>query len=188
MARVKRSPTLSHVHETPLSLGVIEMSPPHDPRTETPEYEKAHHFLVYTKNSPCAVCGVTRRTLINPKRNPFGADAIETHHVHVERSLMAACDWRKVHRDFPSVYSQDSFERWVDSPENLVCLCSVHHRSLQYGIHHLATPDWRVQKYLRAGYIIAASRKDAATAQATDEHIMQAAGLEPASDTPVPAA
>src|SRR6185312_6400734 len=181
MAAVKRSTALSHVHETPLSLGVIEMSPPHDPRTETPEYEKAHRFLVYTKNSPCIVCDVTRRTLKNPQRNPFQATAIETHHAHVERSLMDACDWRKVHHDFPSVYSQESFERWVDSPENLICLCSTHHRSLQYGIHHLAVSDWRVQRYLRTGYIVATSLKNASAAQAADEAIMQAAGMEPAA-------
>ncbi len=179
MAAQKRSKTLSHVHETPLALGVIEMSPPHDAREVTPEYEKAHHFLVVVKNSPCIVCGVTQRTLKNPKRNPFQATSIETHHAHIERSLMAACDWRKVHRDFPSVYSQESFERWIDSPENLICLCSTHHRSIQYGIHHLATPDWRVQRYLRDGYIVAARAKDATAALAADEAIMRAAGLEP---------
>lgn len=184
----KRSTTLAHVHETSLSLANLEMSPPHPPRVETPEYEKAHHFLVYTKNSPCVVCGVTQRTLKNPKRNPFGADAIETHHTHVERSLMDACDWRRVHRDFPSVYSQESFERWVDSPENLTVLCSTHHRSLQYGIHHLSVPDWHVLKYLKPGYIVAATRKTAAAALTTDEQIMQAAGLESSPSTPAPAA
>jgi len=178
---VKRSKALSHVHETPLSLGVVEMSPPHDPREETPEYEKAHHFLVYTKNSPCIVCGVTRRTLGNPKRNPFQATAIETHHAYVEYSLIDACDWRKVHKRFPSVYSQESFVRWVDSPENLICLCSTHHRSLQYGIHHLAVSDWNVLPFLRDGYIVAARAKDASAALAADEAIMQAAGLETAS-------
>lgn len=179
MAAQKRSATLSHVHETPLSLDSIELSPPHDRRTESPEYEKAHHFLVYTKNAPCAVCGVTRRTLGNPKRNLFQATAMETHHTYIEYSLRNACDWRKVHARFPSVYSRDSLERWIDSPENLTVLCSTHHRSLQYGIHHLSVPDWNVLPFLRRGYIVAASRKDAAAVEATDEQIMQAAGLEP---------
>lgn len=179
MAAQKRSPVLAHVHQTPLSLDLIELSPPHDRRTESPEYEKAHRFLVYTKNAPCIVCGVTQRTLGNPKRNTYGATALETHHTYIEYSLRNACDWRRVHQRFPSVYSQESFERWIDSPENLTVICSVHHRSLQYGIHHLSVPDWSVLPFLKRGYRVAASRTDVATAQATDEQIMQAAGLEP---------
>lgn len=177
------SVTLSHVHETREAVAAVEFTPPHPPRTETPEYARAHKFLVYTKNAPCKVCGVTRRTLRYPKANPFGATALETHHVHVERSLAYACDWRKVHLDFPSVYDQESFLHWVDSPENLVVLCNVHHRSVEHGIHHLLPADFNVQRYLRDGYIVAASAQDAAKVEAQDEALLQQLGVEQAVDT-----
>ena len=179
VVKSKRSPTLAHVHVTHDAVAALEETPPHPPREETPEYARAHHFLVYTKNSPCEICGVTRRTLGNPKRNPFGATAIETHHWPIERSLMDACDPRRVHRDFPQVYDRATLAAFVDSPANLKVLCSACHRSPEHGIHHLLSQDWVIQKYLYPGYRVAASRKDAAAAQSADEQIMQAAGLEP---------
>lgn len=178
-AQKKRSAVLSHVHETPLAIASVEMTPPHDERESTPEYERAHHFLVYTKNSPCEICGVTRRTLKSPARNPFGATAIETHHYPIERSLADACDPRRVHRDFPQVYDLATLMAFVDSPANLKVLCDQCHRSPEHGIHHLLSQDWVIQKYLRPQYVIAAAAKSAQAAQAADEAIMQAAGLEP---------
>lgn len=175
----KRSIVLAHVHLTAEDVAAITLTPPHDPRTETPEYERAHHFLIYTKNAPCEICGVTRRTLGNPKRNPFGARCLESHHYPIERSLATACDPKKVHLDFPQVYDMATLMAFVDSPANLRVYCDVHHRSVQYGIHHLLPADFAVQRYLRTGYRVAASRKDVTAAEATDEQIMQAAGLEP---------
>lgn len=163
---------LSHVHETIEGVASVEMTPAHGPRVETPEYAKAHHTLVYTLNKPCIVCGVTRRSLKNPKKNPFNATAIETHHAHIERSLAAACDWRKVHVDFPSVYDDASLMRWVDSPENLIVLCDQHHRSVEHGIHHLLPADWNIQRYLRTGYVVAATAKDAAQIAAADQALI----------------
>jgi len=158
------------------------MTPPHEPRQETPEYARAHHFLVYVKNAPCVVCGVTRRTLRNPKRNPYGAKAIETHHAKVERSLITACDPVKLHQDFPSVYDRDSMLRWVDSPENLITVCDVHHRSVERGIHHLTVSDWTVQRYLLDNYQIAATPADAARVEAADEALVTATAAQEGQD------
>jgi hypothetical protein len=133
------SDTLMHVHITSEMVATLEATPPHPPRVETPEYKRAHTFLINRRNRPCHSCGVTKRTLKNPAKNPLGATQMESHHFPVARSLLEACDWRKVHKDFPSVNSQESVERWVDSPENLLVLCDVHHRSVEAGIHHLAT-------------------------------------------------
>lgn len=190
-SRTAPSTTLEHVHETPEAVSSVELSPPHPPREETPEYAAAHHFLVYEKKAPCEVCGVTVDTLATPASNPFGAKAVETHHYPIERSLADACDPVKVHRDFPSVYNRATLLQFVDSPGNLKVLCDQHHRSLAHGIHHLLPADWAVQKYLYSGYIVAAAAKDAATAEATDEHIEQAEGVEQAvdaqMDAPAPA-
>ena len=180
MAAKKRSATLAHVHETPLAVASVEMTPPHDERVETPEYERARHFLIYTKNSPCEICGVTRRTLKNPAKNPYGAVQMEAHHYPIERSLASACDPRRVHKDFPQVYDMTTLLAFVDSPANLKILCDQCHRSPEHGIHHLLSQDWIIQKYLRTRYVIAAAQKAVSAAQATDEQIMQAAGMEPA--------
>lgn len=174
------SDILSHVHETVEAVASVEMTPPHPPREETPEYAKAHHFLIYVKKSPCDICGVTIDTLHDPVANPFGATALETHHYPIERSLMDACDPVKVHRDFPQVYDRASLATFVDSPANLKVLCSACHRSPEHGIHHLLTQDWIIQKYLYAGYIVAAPVALATQVLAADEQIEVHEGLEAA--------
>ena len=176
--RKKSSATLAHVHETDEAVAIVEMTPPHPPRVETPAYLAAHKFLINTKGAGCHVCGVTKRQLRNPTRNPFGAKALETHHYPIERSLMDACDPMKVHADFPQVHDRATLESFVDSIPNLLVLCDVHHRSVERGIHHLLTQDWIIQRYLYAGYIVAAEAKMAAQVEAQDEQIEQRAGLE----------
>jgi hypothetical protein len=166
------SDILKHVHKTAESLATVELTPPHPPRETTPEYAKAHHFLVHEKKAPCEVCGVTIDTLSDPARNPFGAIQIETHHWPIERSLAAACDPMKVHRDFPQVYDQASLMTFVDSPANLKVLCDIHHRSVERGIHHLLMQDWAVLPYLLDGYDVAATPEDAVALEAKDEQIV----------------
>ena len=166
---------LAAVHETPDAVASIEMTPPHPPRVETPEYAKAHHFIVYVKRAGCQVCGVTQRMLRVAKRNPFRALALETHHYPIERSLMDACDPVKVHADYPQVYDAATLAAFVDSPANLIPLCDVHHRSVEHGIHHLLPQDFAVQRYLRDGYQIAATPKNAAAVEVADEALMTAA-------------
>jgi hypothetical protein len=168
------------VHETQESMATVTMTPPHPPREETPEYKAAHDFLIHQKKAACEVCGVTIDTLGDPKANPFGATAMESHHFPIERSLVDACDPAKVHADFPVVYDRRTLIVFVDSPANLKVLCDVHHRSPEHGIHHLTHADWTVQKYLYEGYLIAALVKDAAAALAQDEQIVRAAGIEQA--------
>lgn len=176
----KRSKTLARVHITRESVSTWEMTPPHAERESTPEYERAHHFLIYMKNSPCVICGVTRRTLGNVKRNPYGAAQMESHHYPIARALMDACDPRRVHHDYPQVYDMATLAAFVDSPANLLVLCDQCHRSPEHGIHHLTPQDWIIQKYLRPQYVIAAAQKNAAMIEAADDALMQAAGLESA--------
>lgn len=186
MAAQKRSKTLQHVHITPLSIATDELTPPHPEREATPAYERARHFLIVTKNSPCEICGVTQRTLKNAAKNPYGAVQMEAHHYPVEWSLADACDPRRVHRDYPQVYDRATLAAFIDSPANLKILCDQCHRSPEHGIHHLATSDWIIQRYLYKSYRVAARAKDATAALAADEQIMRAAGLEPtpAASTP----
>ena len=174
----KASSTLAGVHETVESVASVEMTPPHPPRVETPEYARAHKFLINQKNAPCAVCGVTKRTLRNPAKNPAHATQLETHHYPIERSLMDACDPVKVHRVYPQVYDRATLAAFVDSPANLIVLCDVHHRGVETGIHHLLVQDWAILPFLLDGYRVVAEAKDAAAARSADEQIERAAGLE----------
>lgn len=171
--------TIDHVHITKESVAVEEVTPPHPPRVETPEYKKSHDYLVHKLDKPCQVCGVRQSTLGDPAQNPYSAKALESHHWPVERSLLDACDPDKIHKQFPQVIDRASLEAFVDSPNNLIILCDIHHRSPEHGIHHLLPQDFFVQQFLYDGYIVAVQAKDTAAAEQTDEQIEQAQGLEP---------
>lgn len=167
-------------HDTHESLETETMTPPHPPRVETPEYKATHEFLVKHLDSPCDICGVRNSTLADSAQNPFGAKALETHHFPIERSLIDACDPAKVSKVFFDVVDKPSFERFIDSKQNMRVLCDVHHRSKKYGIHHLAVSDFEVQKFLLDGYEIAASKDDA---QETLKHDMDIIGKEGMGDS-----
>jgi hypothetical protein len=164
---------LSHVHATTEGVAAVEMTPPHPPREETPEYAKAHHHLTIVLDSPCAMCGVRNSTLKDPKENPFGATALETHHYPVERSLLDACDPAKVGVVFPQVKDQATLEAFVDSEHNLMVLCDIHHRHPLHGIHHLTPQDFFVQPFLWEGYQVVATKDDEAKALAADEQLIE---------------
>lgn len=168
--------TLDHVHETSESVASVEETPPHAPRIETPEYKKAHEYLVHTQDKPCMICGVRNSTLKDATQNPFGATALETHHWPIERSLMDSCDPDKVHKQFPQVIDRATLEAFVDSPSNLLVLCNVCHRSPEHGIHHLLPQDFFIQPFLWAGYQVAATPQEATQVQEADEKIEEAHG------------
>lgn len=161
-----------------------EIIPPHAPREETPEYKAAHHALLVDQDAPCAVCGVTHSLLQSPARldpasNPFGATQMESHHRHIMRSLADACDPAKVAADFPDAGITDpvSLLHWVDSIDNLIPLCDVHHRSTRYGVHHVPMEIFLAQRYFYPGYVaVAADAAEAKSLEATDEAIELAHG------------
>jgi hypothetical protein len=167
------SETLSHVHATIEGVATVEMTPPHPPREETPEYVRTHHHLAKVLDSPCAMCGVRNSTLHDPKENPFGAKAIETHHYPIERSLLDACDPKKIGIVFPQVTDQATLEEFVDSEHNMMVLCDVHHRHPLHGIHHLTPQDFFVQPFLIEGYQVVVTKEDEAKAMAIDERLMR---------------
>lgn len=167
------SETLTHVHQTTFDVAEVEMTPPHLPREETPIYAKTHRHLVYTLDTPCAICGVRNSTLKDPKENPFGAAAIETHHYPIERSLLNACDPKKVHVIFPQVKDYASLEAFIDSEENMMVLCDIHHRHPHYGIHHILAQDFFIQPFLYKGYEIVAEEEDAAKVRAANERVLK---------------
>ncbi len=181
--------TLTHVHETHLSMSVIELSPPHDPREDTPIYRATHARLVIKEDRPCFICAVRYSDLRDPVRrndlaiNPMQAVTQETHHWPIERSLASAIDGDLLAKDYPSVLQYKTLIEWIDSEFNMLVLCSTCHRG-ETGVHHVAAQDFFAAKYAIKGadgasYQFAATVADAATVEAKDEAIAQAAGLEP---------
>lgn len=172
------SPTLATVHVTTESVAVYEMTPPHAPRVQTPAYVKSRKYLIETQDKPCVVCGVRKSTLGDPTANKFGATELETHHYPIERSLADACDPAKIHLAYPEVIDRETLEAFLDSPRNLIVLCSTHHRSLEQGIHHLLVQDYAVLPYLYDNYQITASAKSKSVIVSQDDAAEKAAGLE----------
>lgn len=166
--------TISQVHLTPIDVSTIELTPPHPPRVETPEYVKSHDHLVIQLDTPCKICGVRNSTLKVAAQNPFNAQALETHHYPIERSLVDACDPKRVAVVFPQVSDRDSLNTFVDSEANLLVLCDVHHRSIQYGIHHLTVQDFFIEQFLYAGYQVVATQQDATQVEAQDAKVVAA--------------
>lgn len=167
------SETLARVHATVVDVMEVEMTPPHLPREETPIYQRTHRRLVYTLDTPCAICGVRNSTLSDPRENPFEAKAIETHHYPVERSLMNACDPKRIHRIFPQVKDRESLEAFIDSEENMMVLCDIHHRHPHYGIHHILAQDFFIQPFLYGGYQIVAEAGEVNKVMAANERVMK---------------
>jgi hypothetical protein len=170
---VEVSETLTHVHATVFGVAEIEMTPPHPPREDTPIYVRTHNHLVNKLDTECAICGVRKSTLQDPKENPFGAEALETHHYPVERSLLNACDPKKIHLAFPQVKDYDSMEEFIDSEANIMVLCDIHHRHPHYGIHHLLAQDFFIQPYLFGGYQVVADEDDQAKVLASNERVIK---------------
>ncbi len=165
--------TLEHVHATTVEVAQIEMTPPHPPREQTPMYMRSHHHLVYTLDTPCAICGVRNTTLADPRENPFHAQAIETHHYPIERSLLNACDPRKVHIIFPQVKDHTSLEAFIDSEENIMVLCDIHHRHPHHGIYHILAQDFFIQPFLFGGYEIVADAQNVEKAMVANERVLK---------------
>jgi hypothetical protein len=163
----------TRVHATTFVVAQVEMTPPHPPREDTPIYMRTHRHLVFTQDTACAICGVRNTTLHVPGENPFGAQAIETHHYPIERSLLNACDPRKVHVIFPEVKDHGSLEAFIDSEENMMVLCDIHHRHPHYGIHHILAQDFFIQPFLYGGYQVVAEAQDAQKVMTANEHVLK---------------
>lgn len=165
--------TLTHVHATVFGVAEIEMTPPHPPREDTPIYLQTHNRLVNKLDTPCAICGVRKSTLKDPRENPFKASAIETHHYPIERSLLNACDPKKLHITFPQIKDHQTLEEFIDSEDNIMVLCDIHHRHPHYGIHHLLAQDFFIQPYLYSGYQVVAETEEQEKIMAANERVIK---------------
>lgn len=160
-----------------LKRGLLEYAryPDHPPRKASSLYTRTHKLLIREQDTPCAVCGVRYSTLKDSTKNHDGAIQLETHHWLVEYAGMTEIDWDKLaaeHPDLPNlvalakayhvhIAANGTFTgqldpaivtRFVDSTENMLVLCDVHHRSMNRGIHMVTFPVWELMRYERGDW------------------------------------
>ncbi|GCE22577.1 hypothetical protein [Dictyobacter kobayashii] len=114
-----------------------------------------------------------KSTLKDAKENPFKASAIETHHYPIERSLLNACDPKKLRVTFPQIKDHQTLEEFIDSEDNIMVLCDIHHRHPHYGIHHLLAQDFFIQPYLYGGYQVVAEVEEQTKILAANERVIK---------------
>jgi hypothetical protein len=137
-------------HKVSQTLHEDVFYPTHAPRAESEEYSKIHHQMVVTQDMPCYICGIKHSDLTDSEKNPDGVQALETHHLWVEWSLMNAVDQRKLEAVFGKI---EDAQAWVDhNQDNLLVLCDRHHRHREVGIHDLTFPIWIAQKFVKDDY------------------------------------
>jgi hypothetical protein len=111
--------------------------PAHPPRKDSPTYARTHKHLIYDLDAPCWVCAI---------RHSQGG-AMETHHAHFEWASQNGLDLEKVTMDWPEITDRAKLAEWVDSEQNMLCLCAAHHRCSFRGIHSISYPAWLLQRY-----------------------------------------
>lgn len=102
----------------------------HEERTESPEFRKTKKIL-HAKNAKCFI------------GNGKCEGDVEIHHNIIEYSASTEVDWEKVKKDFPNVTS-------IDDLDQMLPLCTKHHRKPGFGIHNMEYPLWILQKYMKA--------------------------------------
>lgn len=165
---------MTAAHEQSEKLVQDVFYPEHAKRTETSEYKAIHHQMVVVEDQGCLSCGV-RNSIVkdpvrasDPKLNPYGAKAVETHHHVIEWALAKAIDLGKFndrivrhirmkpHHDpvYDQDFTQDQMEAWIDHHrDNLWPICDVHHRHKFGGIHAITYPIWGPMDLIRDGYV-----------------------------------
>jgi len=190
--------TVDHVHEVKEVLHGNIFYPGHPKRKSTPEYEKTHHSLVFIKDTPCFICGIKQSTLtgikngtIDPKTNTLGVKFMESHHLFVQDSLADAVDietLQKIVNDDDNqplsliikdvlkkanIVDHDSLMKFVDSEENMIILCDVHHVGFG-GMHNTSFNYFIIQKFILPDYVLfdkGGSPADIASYVSIDDHI-----------------
>ena len=133
---------------------LLEMYPPHPPRTSTPEYNATHKLLTHTLDMPCRDCGVRLSTISDLTKNTLGSKQLETHHWPLQREFADAIDPLKVQKEYPEVTDRKSLNNFIDSPKNMLVLCDVDHRSPTRGIHHIGDALEACKRFVLDGYIL----------------------------------
>lgn len=119
------------------TLDELVAYPPHDRRQASATYRRTHRHLIYELDAPCWVCGVRRSQ----------GGQLETHHFHFEWAAQNGLELAKVTADWPAITDRRALAEWIDSEQNMLVLCAVHHRCSFRGVHMISYPAWLLQRY-----------------------------------------
>jgi len=126
-------------HLRKLTLKIAVYYPEHERRTESEEFRKTKYRLIEIEDRGCFICGSKEKR--------------EVHHFYIEWALKDAVDFEQFKRDYPQFKKYKTVDDFVDSVDNMMVLCQIHHRHKDKGIHCMDYPEWRIQKYLKEGYV-----------------------------------
>ena len=149
--------------------------PNHPERKATPLYNKTHHSLCIVQKNQCWICELKHGDMIprsGDSDDKYGGKLVvmETHHFHCEWADANGKDWidfgrraamdrlRDFHNDqliaplFDWKQVAENPFIFLDSPSNMMVLCSKHHRDPVCGIHHVPFPLWIMQKSAKRGF------------------------------------
>jgi len=75
--------------------------------------------------------------------NGYCAGQLEVHHSIIELSAASGVDWERVKSDYPKIDHADDIDQ-------MMVLCSKHHRGKYTGVHSVSYNTWILQKYMTA--------------------------------------
>lgn len=120
-------------HHVLKHLTSLELYPDHSDRFESAEFRHAKEQF-HKQHAKCFI------------DNEYCEGHIEIHHMIIEWAESNAVDWDKVKEFYPKVDD-------VDDTEQLVPICTLHHRKPLTGIHYLPYNQWILQKFYTKEYL-----------------------------------
>lgn len=135
----------------------------HPERKETPLYRRTRHHLIHVLKLRCYICGDWSES-----KKP--STSLESHHFFCEYAEMFDMDFAKFANSAQTLYNPQTGEHlgsafdwnevikdpslFVDSPQNMMVLCHVHHVDRTFGIHFCPYPLWVRQKTAKDGVVV----------------------------------
>lgn len=131
-------------HLQPVTNAYTIAYPDHAPRRSDPHYRDFMAFRRRTKSTARCQFALDRGGDFTEC-----AGGLELHHAHIEFAMINAVDLALLEGRYPGVSNRDEVGEWVNgSADNLVWLCTRHHRS-HSGVHHAAAADWEAAHFVR---------------------------------------
>jgi hypothetical protein len=131
-----------HAHTQMMTLHLAQHVEDHAPREGDPHYRLFEQAKARLKRQGLWRCVID---------DELCDGQVELHHSVAEFSEINAMDRDKVAKALGLHFEDDEdFANWAQSPGNLECLCTAHHRT-RYGIHVLPEPLWLAVRYKKAG-------------------------------------
>lgn len=131
-------------HQQAVTNRYVISYPAHEPREDDPHYRDFHAYRERTKATAKCQFALDRGGDLSECHG-----GLELHHAHIEFAMINEVDLALLEARYPGVSNPDEVGAWVNgSADNLVWLCSKHHRG-HGGVHHASAADWEAQHFIR---------------------------------------